>query len=133
MSYLPQNGTAIPVLLQKYEVIKTLGRGNFGVVHVVRSKEDRRVYVMKEVHMVGMRQEERDCVSQEAVLLSKMEHPFIVRYIESVFSQPHTLCLIMEYCQGGDLSALIQQRQDVLREAIDRVKASFKDKSTYVQ
>ena len=39
---------------------------------------------------------------QEAILMSKVHHRYIVRYIES-FVDKNKLYLIMDYCEKGDL------------------------------
>jgi len=43
-----------------------------------------------------------DKAKQEAEVLAKMKHPNIVSYIDS-FEESGNLCIIMEYCEGGDL------------------------------
>lgn len=41
--------------------------------------------------------------------MGKLKHPFIVCYIES-FVEDNNLNIIMEYCDGGDLSYLLKQQ-----------------------
>ena len=55
-----------------------------------------------------MKAEERLCVGQEAGLLAQMKHPFIVRYIENISHNTHTLYLVMEYCEGGTQTCFMQ-------------------------
>jgi hypothetical protein len=37
--------------------------------------------------------------------VKKLQHPFIVKFIESWMHQTHTICCIYSYCTKGDLSA----------------------------
>ena len=39
----------------------------------------------------------------EATIMGKLVHPFIVRYQES-FIEDNTLHIVMEYCDNGDLN-----------------------------
>merc|ERR1719265_2114946 len=61
--------------------------------------------------------EVRDMI-RESKLLSTLRHPYIVRYRDS-FSNGKTLCIVMEYCEGGDLAARVQEqriRRDTFKE-----------------
>ena len=60
---------------------------------------------------------------QEVEVLSGLDHPGIVRYHEH-FVHEDQLCVVMHYCEGGDLSQHIKQRAKVEKhfeehEAID--------------
>merc|ERR1719424_501347 len=57
---------------------------------------------MKVVDMSRMSSKERKDASNEVKVLSALKHPYIVSYRES-FNEDHKLCIIMDYCEGGDL------------------------------
>ncbi len=61
-----------------------------------------------------MSEREKQLLVQEVNLLRELNHPHIVHYHDRVISKAEsTLYIIMEYCQGGDLAALIaRQRQE---------------------
>lgn len=91
---------------------RVLGRGAFGIVYLVhqatRGASDQ--FVLKEI---GIRDDKpRHAAHQESRLLSQLNHPNIIRYLDS-FESPNTghLCLVMEYCPGGDVGALIRRRR----------------------
>lgn len=42
----------------------------------------------------------------EIRLMASIKHPNVIEYKES-FIDDHKLCLVMEYCDGGDLSQVI--------------------------
>jgi len=53
--------------------------------------------------------EEREKAQQEVAVLRGLDHPGIVRYHEH-FVHEDSLCVVMHYCEGGDLSQLIKRR-----------------------
>jgi NIMA (never in mitosis gene a)-related kinase len=57
------------------------------------------------------RNEIKETMREENVL-SRLDNPYIVKYYES-FMNDDNLCIITEYCQGGDLdSALKKMKKD---------------------
>merc|ERR1719277_1805737 len=53
------------------------------------------------------KQEKADAV-KESNVLSSLRHPYIVRYRET-FHEDDWLCIVMDYCEGGDLSGRIKK------------------------
>merc|ERR1740117_1262882 len=53
------------------------------------------------------KQEKEDAV-KESQVLSSLKHPYIVRYRES-FHEDGWLCIVMDYCEGGDLSERVKK------------------------
>jgi NIMA (never in mitosis gene a)-related kinase len=49
---------------------------------------------------------------QEAEVLAKMKHPNIVSFIDSFEDESGNLCIIMEYCDGGDLHKKIYSNKN---------------------
>ena len=49
-----------------------------------------------------------DATKQRQVkLLSHMSHPFVLGYIDS-FMHKNSMCIVTEYCDGGDLYTLLK-------------------------
>merc|ERR1719399_2302064 len=88
--------------LVDYQVMNKLGSGAFGVVHKVKRKSDGHVLVMKRVDLNMLSDAEVAAAVQEATLLSKLEHPYIVQYFDSFVDQD-SLYIIMEYAARGNL------------------------------
>jgi NIMA (never in mitosis gene a)-related kinase len=57
--------------------------GNFGVVSVVRSRVDGNLFVLKEIDLTKLDADVKRAALGEAQLLSSLQHPCIVGYIES--------------------------------------------------
>merc|ERR1719352_740558 len=51
---------------------------------------------------------EREDALKESRVLSQLRHPYIVRYREN-FLEDGWLCIVMDYCEGGDLSDRIKR------------------------
>lgn len=66
--------------------------------------------VMKQIDVGKMDKKERQVAENEVKCLSALKHPYIVRYWES-FMHERFLCIVMDYCEGGDLFQLIQQHK----------------------
>lgn len=59
---------------------------------------------------------EAAAAQHEAKLLAELDHPYIVGYIDSFLHKGH-LCLVTEYCEGGDLYHRLKESTHHLPEA----------------
>ena len=51
--------------------------------------------------------------------MRELRHPNITRYYDRVIDKEKAkLYIVMEFCQGGDLAALIRRRKKQLREVL---------------
>ncbi|XP_014899430.1 serine/threonine-protein kinase Nek1 isoform X4 [Poecilia latipinna] len=99
--------------MEKYEKVKQIGEGSFGKAILVKSKDDGRQYVIKEIGISGMSSKERQESRREVAVLANMSHPNIVQYKES-FEEGGCLYIVMDYCEGGDLFKKINSQKGVL-------------------
>ena len=63
---------------------------------------------MKQISISSMNRLQRDDALNEVKILSALNSPYIVAYHES-FIENQTLCIVMEYCENGDLGQLLSQ------------------------
>uniref|UniRef100_A0AAY4DHM8 non-specific serine/threonine protein kinase n=1 Tax=Denticeps clupeoides TaxID=299321 RepID=A0AAY4DHM8_9TELE len=99
--------------MEKYEKVKKIGEGSFGKAVLVKSREDGRQYVIKEIGISRMSSKERQESRKEVAVLANMSHPNIVQYKES-FEESGCLYIVMDYCEGGDLFKKINSQKGVL-------------------
>ncbi|XP_058490875.1 serine/threonine-protein kinase Nek3 [Solea solea] len=92
-----------------YSPLRVIGEGSFGRALLVRCNNSRQEYVLKEIQL-PKNQSKLENSRREAVLLSTMKHPNIVAFREA-FEADDLLCIIMEYCRGGDLLQRITQQK----------------------
>ena len=101
-------GESSSVIMDKYARVKTLGKGSFGAAILVTSRADpSEKFVVKEVDVSRMPRDEREAARLEAQLLAALHHPNIVTCHES-FTDRGKLCIVMDYCERGDLYQLLK-------------------------
>eukprot|EP00741_Cyanophora_paradoxa_P019397 tig00021127_g18725.t1 len=96
---------------EDYTVIKQLGKGSFGAALLVRCVKDGKKYVLKRIEINASNPKERQAAELEAKLLSQLKHPNIVSYTDSFFEKKNVLCIVMTFCEGGDLYNRIKNRR----------------------
>mmetsp|Transcript_14676 Transcript_14676/g.16236 ORF Transcript_14676/g.16236 Transcript_14676/m.16236 type:complete len:708 (-) Transcript_14676:351-2474(-) len=94
----------------QYEDIKHIGRGNFGQATLVRRRSDGQQFVAKKILLEALEEKEQIAAQKEAQLLKSLNHPNIVRYIDSLI-EDGVLYIIMEYCEVGDLSTHVKRQR----------------------
>ena len=93
-------------MIKDYYIKERLGIGAFGVVYKVLKKPDNHIYVIKQIPLAGLTLQQINDAKLEAKILSSVRSNYIVRYYES-FEEENNLNIVMEYCDGGDLSQFI--------------------------
>ncbi|KAK6537061.1 G2-specific serine/threonine protein kinase [Arthrobotrys megalospora] len=95
---------------EDYEVLELIGRGSFGQIHKVRRVRDGLILARKEISYNRMSTKEKEQLTAEFSILSKLQHPNIVRYFNREHNKTdQSLYIYMEYCGGGDLSTHIKR------------------------
>ncbi|XP_031429352.1 serine/threonine-protein kinase Nek8 isoform X1 [Clupea harengus] len=95
--------------MEKYEKIKVVGRGAFGIVHLCRRRSDGALVILKEIPVEQMTRDERLAAQNECQVLKLLNHPNIIEYYEN-FLEDKALMIAMEYAPGGTLADYIQKR-----------------------
>ncbi|XP_050417150.1 serine/threonine-protein kinase Nek1 isoform X4 [Patella vulgata] len=99
--------------MDRYMRVKKIGEGAFGKAILVKSKENGKQCVIKEISLGRMGPKEREDSRKEVAVLAQLNHPNIVTYLES-FEEKGTLYICMDYCAGGDLYSKINQQRGAL-------------------
>ncbi|OQR97625.1 protein kinase [Achlya hypogyna] len=98
--------------MDQYEHVRVIGKGSFGVVSKVIRKADGKELVWKEVDYSQMSEKEKQFIVTEVNILRELRHPHIVRYHDRVIDkQQSKIYIVMESCDGGDLSQLIRRKR----------------------
>lgn len=113
LSLLPSRSTTSKgkYALTDFAIMRTLGTGSFGRVHLVRSVHNGRYYaikVLKKHQVVKMKQVEH--TNDERRMLKLVEHPFLIR-LWGTFQDTKHLFMVMDYIEGGELFSLLRKSQ----------------------
>ncbi|XP_031719584.1 serine/threonine-protein kinase Nek3 isoform X1 [Anarrhichthys ocellatus] len=108
--------------MERYSLQRVIGEGSFGRALLVRCKSSQEKYVVKEVQL-PKNPSKLENARREAILLSRMKHPNIVAFREA-FEADDLLCIVMEYCSGGDLLQRIRQ-QKTMQFCVDDILRWF--------
>nr|XP_020470404.1 serine/threonine-protein kinase Nek3 [Monopterus albus]XP_020470405.1 serine/threonine-protein kinase Nek3 [Monopterus albus] len=108
--------------METYSLLKVIGEGSFGRALLVRCKSSNAKYVVKEIQLPKNRTKLENS-RREAILLSRMKHPNIVAFREA-FEAEDLLCIVMEYCSGGDLLQRIRH-QNTTQFCVDEILKWF--------
>ena len=96
--------------MEKYEVINQIGHGNFGKIYKIKRKSDNKILIWKELDYSHMTEKEKEQIVTEVNILRELNHPNIVKYYDRIIDKKNSkIYIIMEYCEGGDISQLISK------------------------
>ncbi|CAF1567429.1 unnamed protein product [Rotaria magnacalcarata] len=99
------------IFKKRYKIVKKLGAGNFGTAYLVTDLEVRNEpKVLKVVRLGEMDADQTVDSVREAELLSNLHNEYIVKFYES-FLENDYLCIVTEFCEGGDLDQRFKQLQ----------------------
>ncbi|KAG6779464.1 hypothetical protein POTOM_015846 [Populus tomentosa] len=83
----------------RYELVRDIGAGNFGVARLMRDKQADGLVAVKYIER-GEKIDEN--VQREIINHRSLRHPNIVRFKEVILTPTH-LAIVMEYASGGEL------------------------------
>jgi len=90
----------------RYEMLKHLGTGSFATVHLAKDLKTGDLVAMKFIDKANFVGPEADSIYEEIKLMKSIKHKNIVKLID-VIETSTVLCIVMEYCENGELYDLI--------------------------
>nr|AML78907.1 putative LOV domain-containing protein [Pulsatilla vulgaris] len=108
--------------LKHFKPVKSLGSGDTGSVHLVELCGTGEYYAMKAMDkgvMLNRNKVHRACAERE--ILDILDHPFLPALYASFQTKTH-ICLITDYCPGGELFMLLDKQP---KKALEEDAARF--------
>ena len=106
----------------KYEIVKTLGQGGFGITYAAQHRLFDRKVAIKQFFMKDASDALADKFKakflKEARILANLEHPNIVR-VTDVFEENGTAFYVMDFLPGGSLLDKIKKEGPVSEETAE--------------
>ncbi|KAI6185033.1 Serine/threonine-protein kinase sgk-1 [Aphelenchoides bicaudatus] len=95
-----------------FDFLKTIGKGSFGRVYLVRYKTDGKIYAMKILGKAKIlkRNEIKHVMAERNVLKSNINHPFLVSLHYS-FQTKEKLYFVLDFLNGGELFHHLQKER----------------------
>jgi serine/threonine protein kinase len=93
----------------RFERVRELGRGAFGAVFLVRDRETDGAFALKVITLLSAR--EAAAAHAEVRILESCAHPNVIAYFGS-FVEGGALHIVLEFCDAGDLAALVCSARD---------------------
>jgi len=101
-----------------FDLIKMIGKGNFGKVLLVRYKANNNLFAMKVLSKNYIVQKnEVEHTMSECQILQQIEHPFLVK-LHFSFQTPENLFLILDFVNGGELFFHLQREKKFSEERV---------------
>ena len=99
--------------MDNFELICKLGSGGFSKVYKVRRKVDNQIYALKKVQILNLSEKQKISSLNEIRVLASIKNKYIINYKEAFLDEKDcSLCLVMEYADGGDLANKIKEYKE---------------------
>lgn len=95
-----------------YNRIRVIGNGSFSTVWLAtKASSEGHEFVVKDVALESMSDQDRESAISEVVLHSKLDHVNIIKYVEVIRTNPAQLSIVLEYAAAGDIAAFLSTRR----------------------
>lgn len=113
----------VPPLKSQYKYVKHLGAGGFGVVLLALARRDSVAHAVK---LMPFRHVDHcDIMMRESkILLECQAHPNVVKLYDVMIhtlSDHYLVALVMEHCDGGDLSNYLSKNKWLAYDEVDHI------------
>ena len=94
--------------LEKYKVLRQIGKGQFSTAHLIVDRRTKRKYVLKKIRLARQTPKQRESSLRELNILSQVDHANIVWFKEGWVEKGCIVYIVLEHCPGGDLHVMLR-------------------------
>lgn len=102
--------TAQKVNSESFNIVSVIGEGAYGKVLLVKKRDTQELYAMKIIKKKKFDSQKDLVCNEKNILLETTGSPFLVSLCYS-FQTATALCLVMEFCPGGDLINFLAKKR----------------------
>ena len=123
------------MILGEYTLEKKIGKGAFGEVFLTTKKDTSKLFATKQIPKEFFdNQATKKYLLNEIYILNELKHPNIVQF-ESLKKTKQHFYIIMEYCNGGELSKALESHiektgkpfsQEIVQHLMKQIISAFK-------
>lgn len=95
--------------MEGYNIIKKLKEKDNSKTYKVRGKDDNQIYIIKELKLSGMREEEKTNLTQIIKILSNIKDNNIITIYNWYIKSDDFLIVVLEYADKGNLEQMIKE------------------------
>ena len=103
---------------EDYFVLKEIGKGGFGSVYKVLTKNGKYYKAAKRINKKHFTEEQLQILLNEMAIMMSLDHPNIIR-LHEVYDQENCYVMVMELCEAGDLFKKISLSKVNYKETIN--------------
>ena len=103
----------------RYEKLKQIGEGTYGVVHSAKDKNTGGLVALKKIRLQSEDEGVPSTAIREIAILKELNHPNVVDLVDLIFSE-RKLTLVFELCES-DLKKEIDKADGVLEPSVIKV------------
>ncbi|TSK17861.1 Serine/threonine-protein kinase SIK1 [Bagarius yarrelli] len=96
------NRVGKPLQVGFYDIIRTLGKGNFAVVKLARHKVTKTQVAIKIIDKTHLKASDVDKLKREVKIMKHLKHPHIVKLYQ-VMETENMLYIVTEYADNGEM------------------------------
>lgn len=94
-----------------YEIVRPIGKGKFAIVYRAQRLSDGEIVALKRISVDMIDAKARDKCLKEVGLLQSLDHPNIIKYLDSFISDDD-LVIVVEWAAAGDLKRQLRKAQE---------------------